>query len=74
MVDEPQRAQLAKGALVIVRHDQGYELIPRAAADKVHARDATMIVLDHGRADPAAGSDDEDDFYKKFEVPDDLIW
>jgi len=74
LVDEAQRTQLAKGALVIVRHDQGHELIPRAAADKVYARDAAMIVLDHGRADPAAGSDAEDDFYKQFEVPDDLIW
>ncbi len=74
LVDEPQRAQLAKGVLVIVRHDQSYELIPRPAADKVYARDGSMIVLDHARAESAAGSGDEDDFYKKFEVPDDLIW
>lgn len=74
LVDEAQRAQLAKGALVIVRHDQGHELIPRPAADKVYARDAAMIVLDHGR-DRTAGSDgSDDDYYKQFEVPDDLIW
>jgi len=74
LVDEAQRAQLAKGTLVIVRHDQGHELIPRAAADKVYARDASMVVLDHARA-AASGSDDaDDDFYKQFEVPDDLIW
>jgi uncharacterized protein YaiL (DUF2058 family) len=71
LVDDAQRAQLAKGALVIVRHDDGYALIPRAAAEKVEARDAGMIVVDHARA--GAGSED-DDAYKQFPVPDDLIW
>lgn len=73
LVDAAQRAQLAKGALVIVRHDQGYELVPRPAADKVHARAPEMIVLDHGRT-PPADDDDDDEFYKQFEVPDDLVW
>ena len=74
LVDETQRTQLAKGALVIVRHDQGHELIPRPAADKVYARDASMVVLDHARAAASGGDGSDDDFYKQFEVPDDLIW
>lgn len=74
LVDEAQRTQLAKGGLVIVRHDQGHELIPRPAADKVYARDASMIVLDHARADPPGNDGSDDDYYKQFEVPDDLIW
>lgn len=74
LVDDAQRTQLAKGALVIVRHDQGHELIPRPAADKVYARDASMIVLDHARDTASGSNDDDDDFYKQFEVPDDLIW
>ena len=73
LVNEPLRAQLAAGTLVIVRHDQGYELLPRAAADKVYARDATMIVLDHGRSSDA-GNDPDDEYYQQFQVPDDLIW
>jgi len=74
LVDTSLRAQLAGGTLVIVRHEQGYELLPRAAADKVSARDATMIVLDHGR--DASGSDpaEDDDYYTQFKVPDDLVW
>ncbi|MHB8913232.1 MAG: DUF2058 domain-containing protein [Lysobacter sp.] len=74
LVNEALRAQLAQGALVIVRHDQGYELLPRAAAAMVVERDAAAIVLDHGRA--AAGSDqgEDDAYYKQFAVPDDLIW
>ena len=75
-VDAAQRALLAKGGLVIVRHGDDYELIPRAAADKVHERDASMIVLDHGR-DGTPGkvsADEDDDYYSRFKVPDDLIW
>ena len=74
LVDVPLRAQLAGGTLVIVRHDQGYELLPRAAADKVYARDAAMIVLDHGRAASGGDPADDDDYYRRFQVPDDLIW
>lgn len=75
LVTEALRAQLAKGALVIARHDAGYALLPRAAAQKVQERDASMIVLDHGRSDGGGDSgDDDDDHYRQFEVPDDLVW
>ena len=74
LVNEPLRTQLASGTLVIVRHDQGYELLPRVAADMVYARDAAMIVLDHGRADTGSAHNDDDEYYRQFQVPDDLIW
>ena len=74
LVNEALRAQLASGTLVIVRHDQGYELLPRVAADKVAERDASMIVLDHGRAEAGSGNDADDEYYKQFQVPDDLVW
>jgi uncharacterized protein len=75
LVSAAQRAQLASGALVIVRHGDGHELLPRAVVDKVCERAADLIVLDHGRAESASGSEDADDeYYKQFEVPDDLIW
>jgi len=73
LVNPSLRAQLASGALVIVRHGEGYELLPRAAADKVRERDAGLIVLDHGHAE-ACSNDADDEYYKQFEVPDDLIW
>lgn len=79
LVNESLRTQLASGSLVIVRHGQGYELLPRAIAGKIYERDAAMIVLDHGRA--AAGSEQDkqdqnpdDEYYRQFQVPDDLIW
>lgn len=76
LVNEPLRAQLASGTLVIVRHDQGFELLPRLAADKIHARDASFIVLDHGRqtGEKSAAATDDDEYYKAFAVPDDLTW
>lgn len=76
LVSEAQRAQLAAGALAIVRQGDSFELLPRAAADQVHARVPELIALDHGRkeGDPAPVADDEDDFYKQFVVPDDLMW
>lgn len=71
-VNAALRTQLAAGALVIVRHGDGYALIPRAAAEKVQARDAGMIVLDQSATPPAAGEDDA--YYARFQVPDDLVW
>ncbi|UPG85921.1 DUF2058 domain-containing protein [Luteibacter aegosomatis] len=76
LVDDGQRAQLAAGTLAIVRHGEGFELVPRAAADKIHLRAPGLIALDHGRTvgDPPAASDDDDEYYKQFVVPDDLTW
>jgi uncharacterized protein YaiL (DUF2058 family) len=74
-VDAAQRGQLAAGLLVIARLDEAYALLPRAAAEKVRARDAAMIVLDHAAAPAdAAPATDDDAYYARFEVPDDLIW
>ncbi|MEW9625846.1 DUF2058 domain-containing protein [Rhodanobacter geophilus] len=75
LVNEALRTQLASGALVIVRHGEGYELLPRAAAGKVRERDADLVVLDHGCAQAGSGgSDADDEYYRRFEVPDDLVW
>ncbi len=74
LVNPTLRSQLASGALVIARHGDGFELIPRAAADKVYSRDADTVVLDHGRSSAPAATDSDDDYYSQFKVPDDLIW
>lgn len=74
LVTAAVRRQLAAGALVIVCHDQGYAVVPRAAADKIEARDASMIALDHARTPAPVSDTAEDDYYARFQVPDDLIW
>lgn len=76
LVNDALRKQLIAGALVIARIDERFELLPRAAAEKVRERAASMIVLDHGQAnahDDAPTSED-DAYYAQFEVPDDLMW
>lgn len=74
LVNETLRAQLAKGTLVIARSGDHYELLPRAAADKLRERDASVIVLDHGQTANSTPASDDDEFYSQFKVPDDLIW
>lgn len=74
LVNETLRTQLAKGTLVIVRSANGYELLPRAAAEKVRERDASAIVLDHGQATESQPQSEDDAFYSQFKVPDDLTW
>lgn len=77
LVNEELRRKLSAGALVIARMDDSYELLPRAAAEKVRERDASLIVLDHGQAagsEPAASTSEDDAYYAQFKVPDDLVW
>jgi uncharacterized protein len=77
LVNEELRKMLASGALVIARLGERYELLPRAAGDKVRERDASMIVLDHSQhagAEPSAGNPEDDAYYAQFKVPDDLDW
>ena len=78
LVNELLRRQLAAGSLVIVRLGEGFELVPRAAADKIRERDASAIVLDNGKvrgnAEPSTGNAEDDAYYAQFQVPDDLIW
>ena len=76
--DAATRAQLAKGAFVVVRDGvDGYAVIPKAAGDKVALRDPALIVVDHSRPSPSPDSsvDGSDDaYYSRFPIPDDLIW
>ncbi len=55
LVNDDQRKLLATGALVIAAIGERFELLPRAAADKVRERDPAMIVLDHGQGRRHAG-------------------
>ena len=63
--------QLSKGILSIARDGEGYVIIPTSVANKIAMRDEESIV------DTQAASEeevDEDDPYKDFVVPDDLMW
>ena len=62
--------QLSRGRLAIVKLDDRYELVPAAVADKIGLRDESYIIL----CNKQEQSDDEDDAYADYQVPDDLIW
>ena len=77
LVNDDLRKKLSAGVLVIARLGDRYELLPRAAGDKVRERDASLVVLDHGQdtgAEPPATTSEDDAYYAQFQVPDDLVW
>lgn len=74
-VNTALRGQLVKGALVIVRLDDGYALLPRSAGEKVAARVPELLVLDNAaQPDTPAQDGSDDEYYSRFQVPDDLVW
>jgi uncharacterized protein YaiL (DUF2058 family) len=74
LVDDDQRRKLASGALVIVRLGDRCELLPRVAGEQVRARDASLVVLDHGSGAATGATAEDDAYYAQFKVPDDLVW
>lgn len=76
LIDPAMRPQLAKGSLVIVRAgDEDYAILPRAAGDQIAQRQPELVVLDHSRTQQETpASDDDDEYYSRFVVPDDLVW
>ena len=69
-VTEAMRRELAEDRLAIVRFGGRYELVPPEVADKIRARDAAFVVT----RTVAEGKSTDDDYYARFEVPDDLMW
>ncbi len=63
--------QLARGQLAICADDESFVLVPRVVADKIAERDASVIIF---LADPQKQALAEDDPYKDFPIPDDLMW
>lgn len=78
LIDPTLRRALSAGALVIVSHGAGYALLPRAAAEKVRERVPEAIIVDHGQAGqdtlPSTGNAEDDAYYARFQIPDDLVW
>ena len=70
-VNSLMRDKLSRGSLAIVRHGGAYEVIPREAALKVQEREPQRIVLLNVASEVP---DAEDDPYKDYVIPDDLMW
>ena len=72
-VPPAQREKLISGSLVVINNDGLYSLVSREVAEQIRIRDPKRIITgQEEEKKPEPGSDDE--FYAKFEVPDDLDW
>lgn len=70
-VDAQRRDQLSAGQLAIVRSDGRYEVVPAAIGERVRERDARSVMTIGGSS---ASTPDDNDPYKDYVVPDDLMW
>ena len=69
-ISEDKRNKIIAGSLAIVKSRDNYEVVVAEVAEKIKQRDEqTVIVLFEGKTDMA-----EDDEYKGYEIPDDLMW
>lgn len=64
------RSQIIDGRLNIVRNEGRYFLVPAVIGDKIRERDPQAVVTIN-RAPEVV---DDNDPYKDYQVPDDLIW
>ena len=68
--DSALREQLMAGSIVIVRCEGKYDLVIPEVAERIRERDERAVV----KLNAAEGQPSEDDPYKDYVVPDDLIW
>jgi uncharacterized protein YaiL (DUF2058 family) len=69
-VDAQRREQLTRGELAFVRYKGHYAVVPTAIAERIRERDANMYVPHLG----GQSGKEQDEAYKDFVVPDDLMW
>jgi uncharacterized protein YaiL (DUF2058 family) len=75
--DAALRARIIRGDVAIVRGSGGYDLVPAEIAVRIRERDERAVIVrvaaTEAAGSTAATSSDEDP-YRGFEVPDDLMW
>ena len=64
------RKHLINGQLALVVLEGHYELVPKAVAEKIRLRDESVIVVLNEKQD----TENEDDLYADYQIPDDLMW
>ena len=68
-----EQKQLSSGLLAIAKQGDQYEIVPRAVAEKIAERDEARVIL-RSEVDDSELTEEEKDWYKDYEVPDDLMW
>lgn len=62
--------QLSNGRLAIVKFEDRYDVVPKSVADKIRERDQNYVVVSNRLLE----SEDPDDPYAEYKIPDDLMW
>ena len=70
-VTDKLQDQLAYGLIALVRLGEGYELVPKAVAEKIAQRDANYVLVQNVSSAQGAA---EDDPYADYKIPHDLMW
>ncbi len=65
--------QLSAGLLAIVKQGDEYEIVPRAVAEKIAERDENRVIVCSEVNDDDL-TEEEKDWYKDYDIPDDLMW
>lgn len=73
-ISEQQQNHLLKGRLAIALLGGDFILIPAAAAAKIQERDENAIAYQLDKSQAQDAEVDEDDPYKDYQIPDDLMW
>lgn len=69
-INKEMQQNIVQGKLGIARIEGRYELVPATIAEKIKQRNEKRVVIFSDEKTVAK----EDDPYKDFEVPDDLMW
>jgi len=70
-VSETMREHIIRGKLAVVKLGESYEVVSSEVAKKISLRDAASVIVDNGQI---TSTDNKDDPYAGFEIPDDLMW
>lgn len=68
-----EQKQLSAGLLAIVKQGDEYEIVPRAVAEKIAERDENRVIVCSDVNDDDL-TEEEKDWYKDYDIPDDLMW
>ena len=71
-VSKQERDLLSSGRLIVINNDGNYHFVVPDIAAKIEQRDPKRIIVAHNQSEKEKTADDE--FYAKFEIPDDLDW
>ena len=72
-VSAMDQKQLAAGRLGIVKQGDKYEIVPWPVAEKIAERDDSRVINCSDSSEPEL-NEEEKDWYKDYEIPDDLMW